>query len=43
MVINGIGIGIGFGTLDITNITDLLVDVLLWDDGSQILWDGETL
>lgn len=39
MVINGIGIGIGFKNIDVVTILDLVTDVWLWDDGYQILWD----
>lgn len=33
MVINGVGIGIGFGNLGVITITDLVPDTWLWDDG----------
>ena len=39
MVINGVGIGIGFGNIDVITITDLVPGTWLWDDGYQILWD----
>jgi hypothetical protein len=33
MVINGVGIGIGFVNTDVITITDLVTDTWLWDDG----------
>ena len=36
MVINGIGIGIGFGNVDIKTNSYLLQ----WDNNTQILWDN---